>query len=225
LLDFLASELVRHGWHLKPIHRLIMTSATYRQSSRLRAGPWQRDASNRLLWRMNPRRLSAEELRDSLLHVAGQLDDRHGGAGYRDVKEYKYRGSHYYDPIAAEGPEAVRRTIYRFSPRGAKRTILDTFDCPDPSAKAPRRAMTVTPLQALSLMNNSFVLDLADRCAIRVQQQAPSEAGQIGLLHEFLYCRPAADDELAIATEFVRAHGLPALCRVMFNSNEFLHVR
>ena len=85
--------------------------------------------------------------------------------------------------------------------------------------------MTVTPLQALSLMNNTFVLDVADRCAIRVQQQAPSPAGQIRLLYELLYCRPVANDELSVAKEFVRNSGLPALCRVMFNSNEFLHVR
>ncbi len=171
LLDWLATELVRSDWSLKRLHRLIVTSATYRQSSFVNPAAMRIDADNRLLWRMSPRRLEAEEIRDSMLSISSRLNSQLGGEGYRDVREYKYRGSHYYDPIVADGPQAYRRTIYRFCPRGAQRTILDTFDCPDPSAKAPARAVTITPLQALSLLNNRFVLEMADEFAERLADE------------------------------------------------------
>ena len=101
--------------------------------------------------------MEGEALRDSMLAIAGKLDDTIGGKGYRDMREYKFKGSHFYDPIPQDRPEQFRRTIYRFSPRGAKRTILDTFDCPDPSAITPNRAETTTPLQSLALMNLSLI--------------------------------------------------------------------
>ena len=127
------------------------------------------DAGNRLLWRKSPTRIEGESLRDSILSIAGKLDVTMGGKGYRDMREYKFKGSHFYDPIPQTQTEQFRRTIYRFSPRGAKRTMLDTFDCPDPSAVTPKRAETTTPLQSLSLMNNAFVLLMADAVATRLQ--------------------------------------------------------
>ncbi len=225
LLDYLAKELIRNKWHLKPLHRMIVTSATYRQSSRTRPDAVERDTDNRYVWRMSPRRLSAEEIRDAMLSVAGQLDDKHGGPGYRDMREYKFRGSHYYDPIDPVGADAVRRTVYRFSPRGAKRTILDTFDCPDPSVKAPKRTVTTTPLQALSLMNNRFVLRMADALAARVELQSDSSEEAIRQLYQLVYSRVPDDREVERAIQFVVEHDLAAFCRVIFNSNEFLYVR
>ena len=225
LLDFLAGELIRADWQLKPLHRMILLSNTYRQASHRRQQAETVDAGNRLLWRMSPRRLSAEEIRDAILSVAGQLDDRHGGPGYRDVREYKYRGSHFYDPIEPKDGDAVRRTVYRFSPRGAKRTILDTFDCPDPSAKTPARAVTITPLQALSLMNHYFVMDMSQLCAGHLENRTPSLAAAIGNLYERAYGRIPTETELHRATSFAKQNSLSDLCRVIFNSNEFLHVR
>jgi hypothetical protein len=225
LLDYLSIQLIRNDWKLKPLHRLIVSSATYQQSSRPRPDAQQVDAGNRLLWRVDPRRLSAEEIRDSILVAAGKLDDRLGGVGYRDVKEYKYRGSHFYDPIEPTGAESLRRTVYRFSPRGAKRTILDTFDCPDPSAKAPKRAVTITPLQALSLLNHYFVLDMAEHCADRVQSEAQTPRSQVDRLFGLVYGRTAEPTEMDQAEAFVKENTLADLCRVLFNSNEFLHVR
>lgn len=228
LLDFLAAELIRHDWSLKPLHRLIVTSATYRQSSRLREDAQSVDADNRLLWRMNPRRLTAEEMRDAMLSAAGQLDDYHGGPGYRDVREYKYRGSHYYDPVEPEGVDAVRRTVYRFSPRGGRRTILDTFDCPDPSAKAPTRNVTITPLQALALMNNRFVLKTSDALADRVSVVAESKSDvrtAVRKMFRLVYGREASSPEVDRLVAFVSEHDMASLARVMFNSNEFLYVR
>lgn len=225
LLDFLAAKLLEHDWNLKPIHRLILTSATYRQSGHPRGKSLSVDAENRYLWRMSPRRLTAEEIRDAMLAVTGKLLDVHGGPGYRDVREYKYRGSHYYDPVEPAGADAVRRTVYRFSPRGAKRTMLDTFDCPDPSAKAPKRAVTTTPLQALSLMNNSFVLGMAEDLATRVQGKHRSSQDAVAQVYRLLYARTPEQGEVERAVRFVKQHGLVEFCRVLFNSNEFLYVR
>lgn len=225
LLEYLANELIQNDWDLKSIHRLILTSATYRQSSLGRQDAIRVDANNRWLWRMNPRRLSAEEMRDSILCVAAKLDDRLGGPGYRDVREYKYLGSHYYDPIVPAGADALRRTVYRFSPRGAKRTILDVFDCPDPSAKAPKRQVTITPLQALSLMNHQFVLEVSDNMEVLLSRAHDTAAEQIRHLYRLAYSRHPSLDEIQAAEIFLSQTDLSSLCRVIFNSNEFLYVR
>ena len=122
LLDWLAAEFVDNGWSLKSMHRLMVTSATYRQSSRS-AKKGGLDADNLLLSRSNPKRLEAEAIRDSMLTVSGLLDRTIGGAGYRDVRHYQHKGSNFYDPVDQNGPQFNRRTIYRFAPRGARRTM------------------------------------------------------------------------------------------------------
>lgn len=225
LLDWLAAELVDRKFSLKQMHRLIVTSATYRQGVAANLAASKVDANNRLLWRRTPRRLEAEALRDAMLAVSGQLNRSVGGIGFRDVREYKYKGSFFYDPIEQSSPESFRRTIYRFSPRGAKKTMLDTFDCPDPSAMAPKRAVTTTPLQALTLMNNPFVLQTADHYAKHAQSKANDIEGQVKHAYFSAYGRAVGETELAEAKQFVEEHGLAAFCRVVFNSNEFLYVQ
>lgn len=226
LLDWLAGELIRGGWRLKPIHRLIVTSATYGQASAARSAAIGVDADNRLLWRKSPRRLEAEAVRDALLAVSGRLDRTVGGRGYRDVRHYKFKGSHFYELLDPTGDGFNRRTIYRFTPRGGRSPFLDTFDCPDPSTTAPRRATTTTPLQALSLLNNPLVFHVADQLAQRVRREAGNDvAGQIGRIYLLAYARPAEPEEIAKATAFAEEHGLPAFCRVVFNTNEFLYVK
>ncbi|MEX2214777.1 MAG: DUF1553 domain-containing protein [Phycisphaeraceae bacterium] len=224
LLDWLATELIERDWSLKQMHRLIVTSATYRQAATDNEAAMKIDVNNRLLWRMAPRRLEAEALRDAILAVSGELNLTVGGIGYRDVREYKYLGSHFYDPVEPTGAGMNRRTVYRFAPRGAKKNMLDTFDCPDPSAMAPKRAVTTTPLQALTLMNNPLVLHLADRFARRVSGEVKEIDGQIDRTYLLAYGRPVRDEELADARSFITEHGLPAFCRVVFNSNEFLYL-
>ena len=225
LLDWLAAELQNNRWSLKHLHRLIVTSATYRQSSAMNAEAAGLDAGNRFLWRKNPSRIEGEVLRDSLLAIAGNLDVTIGGKGYRDMREYKFKGSHFYDPIPQTNAEQFRRTIYRFSPRGAKRTMLDTFDCPDPSAITPKRAETTTPLQSLSLMNNAFVLLMADTAAKRLEMNDTDVVMQVRELFRLAYGREAESKDIRLATPFIEKHGLPAYCRVIFNSNELLYVR
>lgn len=226
LLEWLAGELVRHQFRLKPLHRLIVTSQTYRQSSQPNAAAQKFDADNKYLWRKSPQRIEAETLRDALLVVTDRLDRQVGGDGYRDMRHYFFKGSHFYELLSETGPDARRRTIYRFTPRGNQNPFLSTFDCPDPSATTPRRPVTTTPLQALALLNNAMVFDLADHFAARIQTEAGTEVGQqVRMAYELAYGRPTTDDELARCEKFVQQQDLASLCRVMFNSNEFLYVR
>jgi hypothetical protein len=226
LLDWLAKELQTNNWSLKHMHRLMVTSATYRQSSEMSDKAAAVDAGNLLLWRMSPKRIEGEALRDSMLMIAGKLDPTLGGKGYRDMREYRFKGSHFYDPIPQDKPEQFRRTVYRFAPRGAKRTMLDTFDCPDPSALTPNRAETTTPLQSLALMNNDFVLLMAQSFAERLEEEAGGNvADQLQLACQLAYGRDVERGELKTAEPFIEKHGLAAYCRVMFNSNELLYVR
>jgi hypothetical protein len=224
LLDWLALELVRNNWSLKSLHRTIVTSATYRQSSAHNPDAMAVDADARLLWRKNPARLAAEDVRDAILLVSGQLNRAAGGPGYQDfvIREFN---STFYDPIDPVGPEFNRRSVYRTWARSGTNRFLDVFDCPDPSTTTPKRVVTTTPLQALSLMNNSFVLRMSERLAERVRADAGEDtAAQAKRLYLLAYGRPPEADELDGASTFARQHGLAALARVAFNSNEFLYV-
>ena len=226
LLDWLAQTFRHGGYRLKPIHRLIVTSATYRQSSGHNAVAAKIDADNRLLWRKTPLRLEAEEIRDAVLVATGQLNSAIGGVGYRDVRHFEFKGSNFYESVNETGPEALRRTIYRFSPRGGRNPFLDTFDCPDPSVTTPKRAATTTPLQALALMNNALVFTMADDFADRMQRQGgETTAAQVKLVYLVAYGREADEQEVQLANHFVDTHGLPSFCRVILNSNEFLYVQ
>ena len=233
LLDWLAVEFVSPTpvgdsrptpWSLKHLHRLIVNSSTYRQSSRQQDNGMRIDANNRLLWRVLPRRLEAEVLRDSMLFVSGQLNPEMGGPGFQDFKTFNFN-SQFYEPIDPIGYEFNRRTIYRTWVRSGRNEFLDVFDCPDPSTAAPRRAVTTTPLQALSLLNNSFTFRMADALAARLAKEIDMSLEQrIAQLYRLAYNRDPDADEQAGAKQYAARHGLAALCRVVFNSNEFLYV-
>lgn len=224
LIDWLASEFIRSGYSLKAMHRLILTSATWRQSSAFREEPFASDADNRLLWRKSPVRLEAELLRDTTLSVAGLLNGQMTGPGYRDFDTF-VRNTQFYTMKEVAGPEFNRRSIYRMWIRSGRSPFLDVFDCPDPSTKTPKRAVTVTPLQALSLMNNSFVLRMADRISDRVESDAGRDPeNQLKRLYQLTYGRLPDEDELAAVTSFVEKYGMPEFCRVALNSNEFLYL-
>ncbi len=224
LLDFLAGELIRNHWSLKTVHRLIVTSATYRQSSRLEESKHQTDADNRLLWRKSPRRLEAEALRDAMLSVSGQLNEKMHGPGYQDFRTFT-ANSQFYVMLDPVGNAFNRRSLYRTWVRSGRSGFLDVFDCPDPSAKAPNRPVTTTPLQALSLLNNSFAMRMADQFANRVLSEVGTKTTrQIERIYELAYARTPNDQEQNAAVSFVQSHGLSAFCRVVLNSNEFLYV-
>ena len=225
LLDHLAAEFVALKWSLKALHRLIVTSQTYRQSSRPSADALAADADNRSLWRFTPRRLEAEAVRDATLAVAGQLNPAVGGPGYLDVRPFLHKTSQYYEPLDPVGPEFNRRSVYRLGARGGRNPLLEAFDCPDPSAATPKRASTTTPLQALALLNGSFTLRMADHFADRLRKEGGADVeGQIRLGFLLAYGRPALDAEVAASRRVVARHGLPAFCRALLNSNGFLYV-
>ncbi|QDU48205.1 DUF1553 domain-containing protein [Gimesia panareensis] len=225
LLDWLAIQLKENNWSLKALQREILLSATFRQSSEVDPEAMKVDADNRWLWRKSPLRIEAESIRDSILKVAGKLNSEVGGRGYQDVKSYFFKGTQFYEPLDPVGDEFNRRSIYRFSARGGRHPLLETFDCPDPSTTTPDRASTTTPLQALSLMNDSFVLRMSDRLAERVKERSGTDPEQqVAELFLLVYQRPPRPEEAAVSREFVSQHGLSALCRVLLNSNEFLYV-
>ncbi len=183
LLEYLAWNFRDSGYQMKPLHRLVVTSSTYRQATDSVSTQTQKeaeaiDADNRWLWRGATRRLEAEAVRDAMLCVSGKLNSAMGGPSLKDVSVIENNGTTYYEPIDVDGSEFCRRTVYRFSPRGGRSSLLDTFDCPDPAATAPRRTVTTTPLQALSLMNNAFVLRMARYFAERVQNQVGDDIDQ-----------------------------------------------
>ncbi len=224
LLDWLAGKLIEHDWSLKELHFLIVTSNTYQQSSRWNEAAAKIDSDNRWLWRFSPRRLSAEEIRDAVLTVSGGLNRQHGGPPFQDVRPYTHRGAQFYEPIDPAGNEFARRSIYRLWARGGRHPLLDAFDCPDPSATAPQRAMTTTPIQALTMLNSSFVMRLSESFSERLQSERETIPEQISLAYQDSFSRSPKGIELERASQFVQEHGLAAFCRVLLNSNEFMHI-
>jgi hypothetical protein len=225
LLDWLASELIAQGWSVKSLQRAIVLSSAYRQSSAFHARAAALDAENRLLWRFSPRRLEAEAVRDAVLFTSGELNLAMGGPSLRPFTIEVF-GSNLYTPTDPPEPEFQRRTVYRMNVQSARSPLLDAFDCPDPSVKTPRREVTTTPLQALSLMNGSFVLRQACRLAERLAKDAGSDAeAQVELAFRLAFARRPAAWEAAEAVALAREHGLEKLCWVLFNAGEFVHVR
>ena len=224
LLDWLAGELRSSGYRLKHMHRLMVTSRAYRQSSRPTEHGMRVDSGNRLLWRRSPVRLDAESLRDAMLKVSGLLNEQRGGPGFRDVTLHNNNGTMYYFPFDKDGdPNLNRRTIYRFSPRGRRSAILEAFDCPDPSTTAPKRSVTTTPLQALALLNNDFAVRMARGVAQRAEREENGNLRkQVKRCFELAYGRAPGGDELRLGEEVASEHGLAALGRVLLNSNEFV---
>ncbi|MFO1436847.1 MAG: DUF1553 domain-containing protein [Verrucomicrobiaceae bacterium] len=208
LLDYLARELMTHGWSLKHVHKLIVMSKAYRQRS---VGSVPSDGSNRLIWRQNPRRLDAETLRDTVLAVSGKLNLERGGPGYRDFN-YTEAYAPIYEYVTPDKPELWRRSIYRFIVRTTPHQFMTTLDCPDPANLTPARAQTTTALQALTLSNNEFMLQQARHLAERAK--TPERAFQL------CFQRDARPDELAAAKKL----DLVSLCRMLLNANEFVYV-
>jgi hypothetical protein len=229
LLDWLANQLIHPGastpWSLKQIQRLIVTSAAYRQSSRPVLAALQVDADDRLLWRRPPQRLEAESFRDAVLAVSGDLNPRLGGPGYRDFTISSAGDNETYAVFDATGPDYNRRSLYRTCVRAGTSPLLDTLDCPDPSVPTPRRSVTSTPLQALTLLNDTFVEHYAGRLADRLRREVPDAPdAQVRRAYELAFARPPANQELESARRFVAQHGLAQFCIVLFNASEFMFI-
>jgi hypothetical protein len=225
LLDWLAARVLEHGWHLKPLHREILLSQTYRQGSDFRAEAAAIDADSRLLWRFPPQRLSSEAIRDATLAVAGKLDTRMGGPGFR-LFQYVEDNVATYHPLDKHGPETYRRAVYHHNARATQIDLLSEYDTPDCAFAAPRRTTTTSPLQALTSLNHQFTLDMAAALAQRLTRAAPegSTDAQIALAFELVFTRPPSHEELVAGGEFVETHGLVHFCRALLNANEFVYV-
>ena len=226
LLDWLAGEIVAQGFSLKAMHKLILSSAAFRQASRFDPSAASKDAGNRLIWHRAPVRLQAEMVRDAMLGAAGVLDTRLGGASFFDHSVTKAPGTAaiLYASVDPATPGTYRRTLFRAWLRGGRSHLLDAFDCPDPSTAAPRRAVTTTPLQALAMMNNALVLHLAEAFAGRLARECGNDAGrQVDRAYRLALGRLPEADERAVAVGVVERAGLPAFARAIFNCNEFLY--
>jgi hypothetical protein len=227
LLDWLAAEL-RDTGSLKHVHRLIVTSAAYRRAVRHDPAAARIDADNTLLWRGNRTRLDAESLRDAVLAVAGQLDRQMGGPS---VKQFtvspgvQVTPNVHYDQFNLDSPGASRRSIYRFLFRTLPDPLFEVFDCPDASLFAPVRASSITALQALALLNDRFMVRMAERFARRLEAECgPDVETAVRRGFPLALGRPGQPDEVRWLVTHARQHGLAAVCRLLFNSNEFLFV-
>ena len=239
LLDWLASEFVRAGWSVKHMHRLIVLSATYRQSSSTEGNresrgekqtfplppvsPVQIDSDVHLLWRYPSRRLEAETLRDSMLAVSGRLNLQMYGRGYNLFEQRG--GLSGFKPVEKSTPDNQRRMIYAHKVRRETEAVFGAFDCPDAGQSTSRRRESTTPIQALNLFNSRFTLEQSSAFAARVKGEVGDDVTkQIHRAYQLALNRKATAAELQEAKPVVTAHGLPVLCRALFNSNEFLFV-
>ena len=226
LLDWLAVEFQDNGQSFRKLHRLIVTSAVYRQSSISNPAAEAVDADNRFLWRMNRRRLEAEEIRDSMLAVSGQLNPEMGGPGFYlfELEKPEHSPHYEYSKFDPEDVRSHRRSVYRFIVRSQPDPFMTTLDCADSSQSTPRRHETQTALQALSLLNNRFTLTMAQHFAVRLETAAESMEARIDEAFRLLTGRTPSAEERRQTLAYAEVHGLPALCRLLFNLSEFVFV-
>ena len=223
LLDWLAAEFIRSGWSIKHMHRLILNSATYQQSSLIDSKAADIDRDNTLLWRFTSRRMESESVRDCLLSVSGELNLQMGGPGF---SFFKTRGGlDGFPPLEEFTPNEMRRMIYSHKVRMEQVPVFGAFDCPDAGQSTPRRGRSTTAIQALNLFNSLFVTDRAVKFAARiVNAGVTSPEAQVVSAFEISLGRRPSETEQTAAEAVVREHGLATLCRVLFNSSEFLYI-
>ncbi|MEK6270533.1 MAG: DUF1549 domain-containing protein [Planctomycetales bacterium] len=229
LLEYLAAQL-RECESIKQLHRLIVTSATYRQTSTaeptLVAAAEPVDAENHFYWRMNRRRLEAEAVRDAVLHAAGRLDLRMGGPSFQDFvidkpehsPHYEY---HLHDPT---DPSSHRRAVYRFVVRSQTQPFLTVMDCADPSMLVAKRNVTISPLQSLALLNNQLMLVMAAECANQAEEVGATIEQQVTSAFRNALSRDPSAAELSALSQYANNHGLANTCRVIYNLNEFVFI-
>ncbi len=226
LLDWLALYFRDQGGSFKKLHKLLVMSATYRQSSAVNEKFARADSGNRLLWRMNRRKLSAEEIRDAVLSVSGKLNLEMGGPGYYlFALEKTAHSPHYeYHKFDPEDSKSHRRSIYRFIVRSQPNPFMTTLDCADSSQSTPKRNETLTALQALSLLNNKFSIAMARHFAARLEKEAGDLPEQVKAGYFLVTGREPAKAEADLLVAYARKHGIQNFCRVLFNLSEFTYL-
>ena len=225
LLDWLALRFRDGGGSLKQLHRMILLSATYRQSSAPNPELAGLDSGNRYLWRMNRIRLDAEAVRDAVLWVGGQLDYTMGGP---PAEHFVFKDDHspIYDYASFDfaSPAAHRRSVYRFLVRSAQDPFMESLDCADPSLLVPRRSSTLTAIQALALLNDPLIVEQTRRFAERLRAEAVNLEDRIGRGFQLAFGRAASPDEVRALVAHAGRHGLENATRLLLNSNEFIFV-
>ncbi len=227
LLDWLAATFRDSGGSLKVLHRLIVTSAGYRQETRDDPTTAAVDSDNRLLWRQQRRRLDAESVHDAILRVAGQLETTMGGPS---VQQFTLGPGVHVTPVVDytrydwSSPGASRRSVYRFLFRTLPDPFYDALDAADASQLTAVRNELTTPLQALALLNDPFVLRQCEHFARRLESLAPNVPARIKTAFELAYCREPTSQEVVLLSNYAARYGLVNLCRIILNSNEFLFV-
>jgi hypothetical protein len=230
LLDWMAVEFMNRGWSFKQLHRLIMTSEAYQMTAAFdHGGNLGKDPENALLWRFRPQRLDAETIRDTMLSVSGTINLMMGGpAIFPNVPDAildteKTKGTWRNEP---DGPKAWRRSIYVYQRRSLPFPMFETFDHPDMNLSAAQRNISTVPTQALTLLNNPFVLRQAELLAQRIMIQAPDDvARQIDLGYQYALGRSATDLEKSLAIATVKNKSLVDFTHVLLNLSEFLYMR
>jgi hypothetical protein len=230
LLDWLAATLVEGGWRLKPIHRLLLLSNTYRQSSQSprTAEPGRSDPEKRWLWRFNRRRLSAEEIRDAMLAVSGRLNLKAGGPSVMapvdpELVRLLYKPAQWQ--VAKDATEHDRRSIYLIAKRNLRLPFFETFDAPTLSTSCPRRESSTHAPQALELLNGRVSGDLAGSFARRLERETggrPESAVERAFL--LALGRPPTPEERTLSLAFLREQPLHEFALAVFNLNGFLYV-
>lgn len=226
LLDWLAVWFRDDaGGSLKKLHRMIVTSTVYRQSSKARPDAEKADSNNQLLWRMSRTRLDAEAVRDAVLEITGKLDLTAGGPA---VRMFYFKDDHSpvydYSRFDPDSPGAYRRSIYRFIVRSVPDPFMERLDCPDPSVLTPKRNTTLTAIQALAMMNNPFMIQMSEHLAERVGNEAKDVPGQIVRASQLAIGREPTAEELKLYTAYAGKYGMTNFCRLLMNTNEFLFV-
>jgi len=224
LLDWLAADFRDGKQSLKDLHRLLVTSDTYRQATQ---APSADDPENRWLARQNRQRLDAEQIRDVILLASGRLDLKMGGPSDR---QFALRPGVHVTPVVdyaafdLDADAGRRRSVYRFLFRTLPDPLMDSLDCPAGDTLAPLRANSVTVQQALAMWNSAFMLRHADHLAKQLGEQAKTPEARMRLATTWCWGRlPTAKEEAALL-EYAAKHGWPSACRVLFNSNEFVFV-
>ena len=228
LLDWLAVEFMNRGWRIKAINKLMMMSEAYQMASSFDdAASASADPQNRYLWRFRPQRLEAEIVRDNMLAVGGNINLEVGGEPIfpfipKDILTGQYRGKWENSP---EGPAAWRRGVYVYRRRSLPYPMFDTFDHPDMNVTAGARHISTVPTQALTLLNNPFVLSEADVLAARVQKEASDPESQAKLAYRIALARPATAAEIRIGADLIAKQSLNAFTHVVLNLDEFMYMR
>jgi hypothetical protein len=224
LLDWLACELTSHGWSLKHMHRLMLTSATYRQSTKALAKSLAKDPHNELLSRMNRLRLEGEVVRDSLLAISGRLNTQGGGPGVCPPLPPETASTIKSWPVSPDPRDHVRRSVYLLARRNLRFPFLEAFDAPDSNLSCPKRERSTTAPQALALLNSSDVVQAAKALAQRLSDRAATDDDRITLAFRLVLSRPPSPSERESCRQFLAESPLSELCRALFNVNEFVYL-